>query len=219
MTRRFSAESGLARHRCRRWPPRAPSARSISVRRRSRSAAGPSRWKASRAPTACSNGSRRCAAHGRIAGKTRGVLVKCAKPGQELRLDLPTIGPATVDGAHAAGLAGIGVEARALAGSRLRRRDRTRPTALGLFVVGLPTGARVMSAARPLKIAIVAGEESGDLLGADIVARAAGGDRPRGRACRRRRPASAGARAEAAVRCRRNRADGLYRPCCAICRA
>ena len=32
-------------------------------------------------------------AHGRIAGKKRGVLVKCAKPGQELRADLPAIGP------------------------------------------------------------------------------------------------------------------------------
>ena len=29
--------------------------------------------------------------------RQRGVLVKCAKPGQELRIDLPTIGPATVD--------------------------------------------------------------------------------------------------------------------------
>ena len=41
---------------------------------------------------------------------------------------------------------------------------------LGLFVVGLPAGEIAMSATRPLKIAIVAGEESGDLLGADIVA-------------------------------------------------
>ncbi|RVA96121.1 UDP-2,3-diacylglucosamine diphosphatase LpxI, partial [Mesorhizobium sp. M7A.F.Ca.CA.004.02.1.1] len=49
--------------------------------------------------------------HGRIAGKTRGVLVKCAKPGQELRADLPSIGPQTVEAAHAAGLAGIAVEA------------------------------------------------------------------------------------------------------------
>ena len=81
---------------------------------------------------------------------------------------------------------------------------------LGLFVVGLPPERRVMSATRPLKIAIVAGEESGDLLGADIVARAAGADRPRGQTCRRRRPPSAGARPEAAVRCRRNRADGLF---------
>ncbi|WP_163266676.1 LpxI family protein [Chelativorans alearense] len=49
--------------------------------------------------------------HGRLAGKGRGVLVKCAKPGQEARADLPTIGPQTVTAAHGAGLAGIAVEA------------------------------------------------------------------------------------------------------------
>jgi DUF1009 family protein len=74
--------------------------------------------------------------HGRIAGWKRGVIVKCAKPGQELRADLPAIGPATVDAAHAAGLAGIGVEAgRSLIldwGKTVERAD-----ALGLFVVGL----------------------------------------------------------------------------------
>jgi DUF1009 family protein len=75
--------------------------------------------------------------HGRLAGKQRGVLVKCAKPGQELRMDLPTIGPATVTAAHAAGLAGIGVEADRslvldLAGV-IAEADR-----LGLFVIGLP---------------------------------------------------------------------------------
>lgn len=79
--------------------------------------------------------------HGRIAGKTRGVLVKCAKPGQELRMDLPTIGPTTVVGAHAAGLAGIAVEAERslildLAGV-IEAADR-----LGLFVVGLPRDKR-----------------------------------------------------------------------------
>ena len=79
--------------------------------------------------------------HGRIAGQTRGVLVKCAKPGQELRLDLPTIGPATVTAAHAAGLAGIAVEAERslvldLAGV-IEAADR-----LGLFVVGLPREKR-----------------------------------------------------------------------------
>ncbi len=77
--------------------------------------------------------------HGRIAGVTGGVLVKCAKPGQELRTDLPTIGPLTVDAAHAAGLAGIGIEAdHSLVlehGEVVRRAD-----ALGLFVVGLPRG-------------------------------------------------------------------------------
>lgn len=42
-----------------------------------------------------------------------GVLVKLAKPGQERRADLPTVGPETVRCAHAAGLRGIAVEAGA----------------------------------------------------------------------------------------------------------
>jgi DUF1009 family protein len=46
-------------------------------------------------------------------GKRRGVLVKCAKPGQERRVDLPAIGPDTVHAASRAGLAGIAVEANA----------------------------------------------------------------------------------------------------------
>jgi len=40
-----------------------------------------------------------------------GVLVKGPKPGQELRVDMPTIGPATVDRAAAAGLSGIALAA------------------------------------------------------------------------------------------------------------
>ena len=40
-----------------------------------------------------------------------GVLYKAPKPGQDLRLDLPAIGPSTVRGAVAAGLAGVAVEA------------------------------------------------------------------------------------------------------------
>lgn len=75
--------------------------------------------------------------HGRLAGKTRGVLVKCAKPGQELRADLPSIGPQTVEAAHAAGLAGIAIEA----GRSLILEGPivvARANALGLFVVGLP---------------------------------------------------------------------------------
>lgn len=43
----------------------------------------------------------------------RGVLVKRPKPQQERRIDLPTIGLRTVEGASAAGLAGIAVEAGA----------------------------------------------------------------------------------------------------------
>jgi DUF1009 family protein len=75
--------------------------------------------------------------HGRLAGRKGGVLVKCAKPGQELRADLPTIGPQTVRLAHAAGLAGIGVEA-----GRSLVMDGpgvvAGADALGLFVIGLP---------------------------------------------------------------------------------
>jgi hypothetical protein len=75
--------------------------------------------------------------HGRLAGKTRGVLVKCAKPGQELRADLPTIGPQTIEAAHAAGLAGIAVEAGR---SLILEGPITlaRANAFGLFIVGLP---------------------------------------------------------------------------------
>ncbi len=40
-----------------------------------------------------------------------GVLVKCAKPIQDRRFDLPAIGPATVLGVARAGLAGLAVEA------------------------------------------------------------------------------------------------------------
>lgn len=80
--------------------------------------------------------------HGRLAGKQRGVLVKCAKPGQEARTDLPSIGPRTVEEAHAAGLAGIAVEAGSslvLSGPEMI----ARADELGLFVIGLPPKAPV----------------------------------------------------------------------------
>ncbi|MEZ5871971.1 MAG: UDP-2,3-diacylglucosamine diphosphatase LpxI [Nitratireductor sp.] len=40
-----------------------------------------------------------------------GVLVKTVKPGQDIRADLPAIGPKTVEGAVRAGLRGIAIEA------------------------------------------------------------------------------------------------------------
>lgn len=43
--------------------------------------------------------------------RSGGVLVKICKPGQERRVDLPTIGTATVDAVARAGFAGIAVEA------------------------------------------------------------------------------------------------------------
>ena len=48
--------------------------------------------------------------HGQVR-EPAGVLTKGPKPGQELRIDMPAIGPRTVELAAAAGLAGVAVEA------------------------------------------------------------------------------------------------------------
>lgn len=50
-------------------------------------------------------------ASGRISQRKRGVLIKLCKPQQDLRADLPTIGPSTIHALAAAGLAGVAVEA------------------------------------------------------------------------------------------------------------
>jgi len=72
---------------------------------------------------------------GRIA-KTGGVLVKCLKPQQDRRLDLPTIGPETAAGARLAGLDGVAAEAgRALLAGRGETVDAFRRA--GLFLAGL----------------------------------------------------------------------------------
>ncbi|MBS0528128.1 MAG: UDP-2,3-diacylglucosamine diphosphatase LpxI [Proteobacteria bacterium] len=77
-------------------------------------------------------------ADGRIRAKVdRGVLVKAPKSGQDLRYDLPTLGPRTIESVAAAGLAGIAVvagntlvaEPQALVGAA----DASR-----VFVIGLP---------------------------------------------------------------------------------
>ncbi|MDU8941901.1 LpxI family protein [Ovoidimarina sediminis] len=47
----------------------------------------------------------------RPAGPGGGILFKAPKPGQDRRVDLPVIGPRTVEGAAAAGLNGIVIEA------------------------------------------------------------------------------------------------------------
>ena len=64
-----------------------------------------------------------------------GVLVKAPKPGQEERVDLPTIGPDTVESAARAGLAGI-----AVAAGRVLIADRAATIAAadahGLFLFG-----------------------------------------------------------------------------------
>ncbi len=51
-------------------------------------------------------------ANGRVRAKgAAGVLVKCSKPQQDLRLDMPTIGPQTIKKASEAQLKGVCVEA------------------------------------------------------------------------------------------------------------
>ncbi|MDB5525237.1 MAG: hypothetical protein JWM58_3000 [Rhizobium sp.] len=48
---------------------------------------------------------------GRVSSKRRGVLVKLCKVQQDMRVDLPSAGLATIENAHAAGLAGVALEA------------------------------------------------------------------------------------------------------------
>lgn len=66
----------------------------------------------------------------------RGVLAKAPKPIQERRVDLPTIGPSTVERAAEIGLAGIVVEAN---GALVLERDLVIELAneRGLFVIGI----------------------------------------------------------------------------------
>lgn len=77
--------------------------------------------------------------HGRLAKAKGGVLAKCAKPGQELRADLPAIGPQTVIDAANAGLSGIALEAgRTLI---LELQETLRQAAeRGIFIVGIDPG-------------------------------------------------------------------------------
>jgi len=69
-----------------------------------------------------------------------GALGKCAKPHQDLRVDMPTIGPETVRAVAAAGLAGIVVEAGQV---MIAEREETIRLAnnLGLFLVARESDA------------------------------------------------------------------------------
>jgi DUF1009 family protein len=79
----------------------------------------------------------RLRAEGRIRAKAhRGVLVKAPKSGQDLRFDLPTVGPSTVEGAARAGLAGIAIAA----GNTIVAEPQAMIEAAdkaGLFITGL----------------------------------------------------------------------------------
>jgi DUF1009 family protein len=77
-------------------------------------------------------------AEGRIRAKAaRGVLVKAPKSTQDLRFDLPTIGPRTIEGAAKARLAGVAI----VAGNTIVVEPQTMieaADAAGLFVTGVP---------------------------------------------------------------------------------
>ena len=88
----------------------------------------------------------------RAAGLARpgpgGVLIKLVKPGQDRRADLPTIGPATLRAAQAAGLRGVAFEA---GGTLLTDRAGciAAADATGLFLVGIDGDSAAPNGARP----------------------------------------------------------------------
>jgi hypothetical protein len=73
-------------------------------------------------------------------GGRAGVLVKAPKPGQEERVDMPTIGPETVTKAAAAGLAGIAVAERVLMAERAATIAAANQR--GLFLLGVTAEER-----------------------------------------------------------------------------
>ena len=96
-----------------------------------------------------------------------GVLVKVAKPQQERRADLPTIGPATLEGAYRAGLTGIAIES---GGALILNQSEVVRLAdeYGLFVIGVQVN-QTKPQSSPI-IYLIAGEPSGDMLGARLMA-------------------------------------------------
>jgi UDP-2,3-diacylglucosamine hydrolase len=75
---------------------------------------------------------------GRIRARAaRGVLVKAPKSGQDLRFDLPTLGPRTLEGAAKAQLAGIAIVAGNTIVAEPQAMIAAADTA-GMFVTGLP---------------------------------------------------------------------------------
>jgi len=79
-------------------------------------------------------------ANGRVNAPTgTGVLVKAPKPGQDLRFDMPSIGPLTVEGATRAGLAGIAVVADATIVAEPSRLAAAADLA-NIFVIGTLAG-------------------------------------------------------------------------------
>jgi len=81
----------------------------------------------------------RLRSEGRIRARpARGVLVKAPKIGQDLRFDLPTVGPRTVERAATASLGGIAIVAGNTIAVEPQAMIETADAA-GLFVTGLPS--------------------------------------------------------------------------------
>lgn len=81
-------------------------------------------------------------ANGRIRDrKGTGILVKAAKPDQDMRIDLPTVGPVTIDGCVRAGLAGIVMREDEVIITE-RERVIASANANGLFLIGMDGNAR-----------------------------------------------------------------------------
>jgi UDP-2,3-diacylglucosamine hydrolase len=93
------------------------------------------------------------------AAARRGVLAKGPKPGQELRIDMPAIGPNTVASAAAAGLAGIVVEAGSVLildrEQALRAADQAACAVVGLAGTGAPAAGAASGYGTPRAARVV----------------------------------------------------------------
>lgn len=89
-----------------------------------------------------------------------GILVKVLKPQQDLRIDLPTVGPDTIEILHQCGFKGLAIEAEKCI---IIDKDQMVKLAdqYGLFFVSY----RAKEGRKKTKIFISAGEASGDYLG------------------------------------------------------
>ena len=107
----------------------AGSAREMNLKSQTLEALGLSRSEELDRPVKSDGGNRPLATH----TPAGGVFVKAPKPGQDMRVDLPAIGPETVDCAAAAGLTGIAIRA---GGVLVLDRDEVagRADAAGLWV-------------------------------------------------------------------------------------
>ncbi|MFV0430790.1 MAG: lipid-A-disaccharide synthase [Alphaproteobacteria bacterium] len=97
-----------------------------------------------------------------------GVLLKAAKPNQEMRVDMPSIGLKTLYNAQKAGLKGVALEA----GAALILEPETiaaKADELGLFLMGVNEASFTDKSLVKKRIYLIAGEASGDKLGASLM--------------------------------------------------